>query len=369
VDTFRSMDFATRFLLLALRLGEPWRVSRALALEADLLAATAKGARAERLLDRLARLTETLTETPAPTQLATTRGFLDFFVHNRFRVALGRWTDAIASYRAVIGRAGFELDTVSMFCCWCLYYMGEIGELSRRVPAMAEAASRNGNRFTAVTLRSAFPIAWLVRLEPDAVEAELDAAVASWTMPDGSYQLQHMFALCSRLELSLYRGDPESVTARIPDEVRRAQRALLDRAPIQALLLRTTLARHALGCAAAAPAGSSRRRDAIAAARVEQRRSRKLALPIAPYCAQLFDGVIAELEGDDDAAIAAYRDSILGLDRYDTHLYAHAARYRLGNVIGGDEGAKLRADVNAFLTNEGVRDPAAILAMLLPGRA
>jgi hypothetical protein len=245
--------------------------------------------------------------------------------------------------------------------------MGEIAELSRRVPAMAEAAARNGNRFTAVTLRSAFPIAWLVRLDPDAVEAELDAAVRSWSMPDGSYQLQHMFALCSRLELALYRGRPETVTPLIPDELRRARLALLDRPPIQAMLLRTTIARHAVGCAALAAAGSTRRREALAVARVEQRRIRKLAMPIAPHCAELIGGLIAEVDGDRDAAVAAYRTAVSGLERYDTHLFAHAARDRLGRLIGGDEGAKLRDDVRAFLTREGIRDVTAMLAMLAPG--
>jgi serine/threonine protein kinase len=367
VDTFRSMDFASRFLHLALRLGEPFRVSRALALEADLLAATAKGARAQRLLDRLSHLTETLDDTHAVTQLATTRGFLDFFIHNRFRIALDRWTEAIASYRASIGRAGFEIDSVSLFCCWALYYMGEIGELSRRVPAMAEAAIRSGNRFTAVTLRSAFPIAWLIRLEPDAVEAEIDASVAAWSMPDGSYQLQHMFALCSRIELALYRNNPDEVSARIPDEVRRTQRALLDRAPVQALLLRTTTARHAIACAAAAAPASSRRREAIASARAELRRVRKLALPMASPCAQMLEALLAEIEQRPEVAVQAYRACIADLERYDIHLFAQAARHRLGRLVGGDEGAKLCDDVRAFLARQGVRDPAAMLAMLLPG--
>src|SRR5690348_13522419 len=127
-------------------------------------------------------------------------------------------TVAIASYRAVVGRAGFELDTVSMFCCWALYYLGEIAELSRRVPAMAEAAARNGNRYSAVTLRCAFPIAWLARFEPDAIEAELDAALGSWSSSDGSYQLQHLLAFASRLDLALYRRRPEDVTPRIARE-------------------------------------------------------------------------------------------------------------------------------------------------------
>ena len=57
VDTFRSMDFSARFLHEALRLGEPWRIARAFALEADFLAVQAKTARAEALLARLEELT------------------------------------------------------------------------------------------------------------------------------------------------------------------------------------------------------------------------------------------------------------------------------------------------------------------------
>ncbi|HMG52119.1 MAG TPA: AAA family ATPase, partial [Kofleriaceae bacterium] len=249
VDTFRAMDFGTRFLLSALRLGERWRVSRAIALETDFLAASAQSARAVRLLERLEQLTLALDEPPAAAQLLTTRGFVDFFVHNRFRRALTNFSEAIASYRAVVGRAGFELDTVSMFCCWALYYLGEIGELSRRVPAMAEAAARNGNRYAAVTLRCAFPIVWLARFEPDAIEAELDAALGSWTSSGGGYQLQHLLALASRIDLALYRRCPEDVTSRIAPEWKLIRRSLVDRPPLQGLLLRGALLRHALACA------------------------------------------------------------------------------------------------------------------------
>ena len=367
VDTFRSMDFGTRFLLSALRLGERWRVSRAIALETDFLAATAKSARAVRLLDRLEQLTATLDEVPAHAQLLTTRGFVDFFVHARFRRALGHFSEAIASYRAVVGRAGFELDTVSMFCCWALYYLGEIGELSRRVPAMAEAAARNGNRYTAVTLRCAFPIAWLARFEPDAIEAEIDAALGSWSSSDGSYQLQHLFALASRLDLSLYRRRPEDLTPRIAAECKRIRRSLVDRPPMQGVVLQSTLLRHAVACARHAPPGSSRRREALAEARGHLRRFPRRSLPVIAYVSQLFDGLIADADGRPEEAIARYRAAIPGLDRHDTHLYANAARDRLGRLIGGDEGAALRAGVRAWLDRESVREPDTILDMLLPG--
>ncbi len=367
VDTFRSMDFGARFLSSALRLGEPWRVSRALALETDFLAATAKRTRALRLFDKLAELTSTLDAPPAESQLTTTRAFLDFFLHNKFRAAHERFTDAIAKYRAVVGRAGFELDTVSMFACWSLYYLGEIGELSRQVPAMAEAATRNGNRYTAVTLRCAFPMAWLARMAPEAIEVEIDTAIGSWAVPGGGYQVQQMFGLCSRIDLALYRGCPEDVTARIAAELKPLRRALLDRPPVQAMLLRAAFARHALGCAAAASPGSARRREALATARQHIRYLNKLPTPLLPHIVEMLEGLRAEIEGRPAAAIACYRAAAPGLDAHDTHLFAHAVRDRLGRLVGGDEGAALRAGVRAWLDGEAVREPDNMLAMLLPG--
>lgn len=367
VDTFRSMDFSTRFLLSALQLGERWRVSRAIALETDFLAASARSGRAVRLLAQLEQLTTTLDEPPAAAQLMTTRGFVEFFVHSRFRRALDNFTEAITSYRSMVGRAGFELDAVSIFCCWSLYYLGEIAELSRRVPAMAEAATRNGNRSTAVTLRCAFAIAWLARFDPDAIEAELDAALGSWTSADGSYQLQHLFALSSRIDLALYRRRPEDATPRIAPEWKQLRRSLIDRPPLQGLVLRSTLLRHAVACANQAAPGSSRRREALAEARGHLRNFPRKAVPVIAYCATMFEGLIAEAEGRPEAAIALYRAALPGLGATDTHLFEHAVRDRLGRLIGGDEGVALRSHVRRWLEDESVRDPETMLGMLLPG--
>ncbi len=378
VDTFRGMDFGTRFLLSALRLGERWRVSRAIALETDFLAATAKSRRAVKLLGRLEELTEGLDQVAAPSQLMTTRGFVDFFLHNRFRSALEQFTDAIASFRAVVGRAGFELDTVSMFRCFTLYYLGELGELSRVVPAMAEAATRGGNRYTAVTLHCAFPAAWLAHAEPDAIEDALDAALGSWASVDpgsrsqsgagqvrGGYQLQHLLALASRIDLALYRGDPERATPRIAAELKPIRRALVDRSSMQGMLLRFALVRHAVACAYRAAPGSSRRREALAQARGHARMLRGN-VPLVGHCAAICEGLIAEASGDRDTALARYRGALAGLERADAHLFVHAARHRVGRIVGGDEGAALCGDVRAWLAREGVREPHRMLTMMLP---
>jgi eukaryotic-like serine/threonine-protein kinase len=365
VDTFRGMDFGTQFLLSALRLGERWRVSRAIALETDFLAATAKSRRAVKLLARLEDMSATLDQVAAPAQLMTTRGFVDFFLHNRFRRALEQFNEAISSFRAVVGRAGFELDTVSMFRCFTLYYLGELGELSRVVPAMAEAAKRGGNRYTAVTLHCAFPSAWLAHAEPDAIEAELDAALSSWSSVDGGYQLQHLLALVSRIDLALYRDDPERVTARAASEWKPIRRSLVDRPPMQGMLLRFAMVRHAAACANQAPRGSARHREALAQARAHTRALHG-SVPLVGLCGRMCEGLIAEANGEREAAVDFYRSALPGLERADAHLLVRAAHYRVGKIIGGDEGAALCAGVHGWLAREGVRAPERMLNVMLP---
>ncbi|HSN28435.1 MAG TPA: hypothetical protein VLT45_19250, partial [Kofleriaceae bacterium] len=74
-----------------------------------------------------------------------------------------------------------------------------------------------------------------------------------------------------------------------------------------------------------------------------------------------------ELDGDDATAVARYRECLPKLESCDTHLFAHAVRARLGALVGGDEGRELVATSRAWLEAEGVRDPDAVLQMLLPG--
>jgi len=154
--------------------------------------------------------------------------------------------------------------------------------------------------------------------------------------------------------------------ARIATEAKLIRRALLDRPPVQALLVRSTFARHALALGAAAPAGSSERRAAIAAATKHVRALRRGTIPIFLPSADMLDGAIAVLAGRVDDAIAHYRSAVAGLETCETFLYAHAVRFHLGALVGGDEGAAMQATTRAWLEREGVRKPERMLTMLLP---
>jgi hypothetical protein len=48
-------------------------------------------------------------------------------------------------------------------------------------------------------------------------------------------------------------------------------------------------------------------------------------------------------------------------------LYAAAARYRLGALLGGDAGGATQREAARWMTGQGVVAPAAMAAMLVPG--
>jgi hypothetical protein len=62
------------------------------------------------------------------------------------------------------------------------------------------------------------------------------------------------------------------------------------------------------------------------------------------------------------------REALARSERANLWLHAWAARHQLGLLLGGDEGAVLVAQAEQAMTTEGVRAPARMAGMLLPGR-
>jgi hypothetical protein len=48
-------------------------------------------------------------------------------------------------------------------------------------------------------------------------------------------------------------------------------------------------------------------------------------------------------------------------------LYLHAAKDRLGHVIGGADGARLRESAASWMSAQRIKRPDAMIRMLLPG--
>jgi hypothetical protein len=77
----------------------------------------------------------------------------------------------------------------------------------------------------------------------------------------------------------------------------------------------------------------------------------------------------AIVRGDASGARGWLLEAIPGFETADMTLYATAARYRLGQVEGGDSGRATLLEAETWLRDEGVESPARFVAMLAPGWA
>lgn len=83
--------------------------------------------------------------------------------------------------------------------------------------------------------------------------------------------------------------------------------------------------------------------------------------------AQMMRASAASLRGDAASAAASLRSAVDGFDRAGMKLYAAAARWRLGAILGGDEGSALIETARGYMGSQGVKVPQKMLDLLAPG--
>jgi hypothetical protein len=87
-----------------------------------------------------------------------------------------------------------------------------------------------------------------------------------------------------------------------------------------------------------------------------------------PAVALLRAGVAAT-QGDAGQAEALLREAVSGLEAAHMALYAAAARWQRGRLLGGDEGRALVEAAERWMADQGIVNRARMAAMLAPGFA
>ena len=75
---------------------------------------------------------------------------------------------------------------------------------------------------------------------------------------------------------------------------------------------------------------------------------------------------VATARGESETAIGYLRPAIAGFEKAEMALHREAARRRLGQHLGGDEGRALVASSEAWMTAQGIKKPERMTAMLAP---
>ncbi len=369
VDTMSAALFQTRNVLMSLSAGEPFRVARAMIMEAH-FSATSGSRSARRTAELVERAQKIATRSNDPRVRCGARaaaGIAAFFE--------GRWADAqelLAQANRLIEehRTGdpwdvFEIDETKIFYLNALLLRGALAELGRVRPRMLREAEQRGDRFATSHMQTGIQVInWLMR--GDVAGAREITEQTFQICPSQGTHVPHYMDLVARVHIDLYVGDAPSAHQRALEWWPRLRRALL--LEVQYLRVSTLdlIGRTALARAAATP-GQAGERWLREAERIAQRLDHER-VAWASALGQALGGSAAALRGNaSDAAVAALATAATDLDTVGMALHATVTRRRLGRVIGGDEGRALVAAADAWMAGQGIVDAASLSDVILPG--
>ncbi len=364
VRPLEAKVFQKKHLMLALRAGEPTRIVRGLAIEAATCAMAGVPAqrRTKVFLDAAQSLAAELDDPYSSVWTVGADG-ISAYLEGRFRKALELCERAGEQFRSGKSGTNFEAATTTMFTGWALFHLGEMAELTRRMPLWMQDARVRGDLYLLTNVRIGLcNSVWLAADDVERARSELDEAMGQWGSRE--QQVQQYYELLARVHVDLYQGRGGSALELIGARWNGMARAHLFR--IQAVRLE---ALH-LRARAALATLDERPGDRTALERSVLQDARRIARERSPWStamARLLEGAIAMRRGDRDRALRLLAAAIDEAEANDMMLWAAAARYRRGEILRGDEGKRLLDDAVARLGAQQVKDPAAYCAMLAPG--
>jgi hypothetical protein len=365
VDVIRGAEFQSRHVLLALRAGEPYRLARALAIEAGFAATS--GGRGPRRATHLLELAQALADKTAnPHALGFVLGASGFAA-----LAQGRWREARdlnqAAEKIFTERctgAPWELAFVRTNMLWGMSLLGTLGELANRGYKYAQAAQGRGDRFARTSMICGpLSIAFLAEDDPVRARGEIDEAMAQWSQE--GFHLQHVYALAARCNVDLYMGRPEEAYRRLLETWPLLRRSYMLHFQIVRILAAEVRGRVAL--ALAAVSGGSEKKRLLGEASRLARRLEAERLPFCGAMAKLFLAECSLRRGEVESASTLLSDAALAFDAAEMLVYAASTRRQLGQLAGGEEGRTQVAVADQQLVELGTRNPARLAVVYAPG--
>jgi hypothetical protein len=351
VSPMRSPEYQARYLRMALDAGDARRIALGMVFECITAATSGPPAtRAHALLDDTAGWAARADE-------PLTRGYLDAargavaFLCCRWRESFEHSERAERTFREECVGAAWEVGTAQRLALDCLWHMGRIREVSRRVDRALEDAERRNDVYVMTQLRTVL-LPNLRLMADDVAGARAELASADEHLARRGVNVQHWQHMQAAALVGLYAGERAAPLAHIDAHWAAMRGAFLFR--IQVIRVFSLFIR-ALACLAA---GARDRADA------DRRRLDVEA------CEWPVGGIVAAqvalLDGDLDGAERLFRTSAAGLTSIDMSVQAAVSRHRWGELVGGDEGRAACADAVAAMRAEGIVEPLRVVAMFAP---
>lgn len=363
-DHMMGTALQARHLLHAMRTGERHHVTRALALEA--VFSSLGGGKTTRRTDKVGRRVLSLAdELGDPLSGVWAKGSRAFALYQR-----GDWPEALefalAALEHVRGEAGmwWERTSMNLYMLWSQYWLGQLGDLADRVPALLRDADTRGDLYSYTNFALGFPaMAWLVRDDPDGWLEIARRAMQRWSRD--AYHLQHYWYMIARCHRHLYLGDGRAAYELVCSEWPLLEKNFVlsvEMVWIESVHLR---GRAAIAAAAAEPA---ERAKLLRSARRDARRLERRGRVHAGALATTLRAGIAAVDGSETATtVALLHRAETASETASTRLFAAIARRYRGLLVGGDEGEQLVTEAEADIDAQQIVDRDRMCRTLIPG--
>ncbi len=367
VGSVEVAELQTRFVQLALKIGEVQRVCGALSLQALTL-----GAMGGKALERARELAERAHAMAIDTGDPHLRGYA-LGARGILWFVSGEWQEVVTALEQVeqlfqneCHGASWELANSRLFHGLALVQLGRLDELQARFDRHVEESLEVGDRYGAMLMVTRLNLVWLIRDDVERAAAELEGLLSVY--PEGSYYPPHYFELYARCEQRLYAGDPLGAWETLQAGMHDVRRSLLLKVQVVALELAFLRGRIALACAAAdGDLGDAERARFRKQVRRAARRLSGVGRPVARAWARMLEAGLANQEppaaqGDVRRALMV---ALNACEETDSSLYHWSLILAAGQGRPGAD--PVPDEVEAWMRDQGVKNPARLARFIAPG--
>ena len=346
-DTLAGALMHTRNLKMALDAGEPYRVVRALGVEASFAAVVGmKGeVKADGILETAWQLSERLGDPRAIGFSMMTRALVRF--------QAGRWKQsaeaAADASNILLGSCRgmhYEVGLARAYELADLAWLGRLREFVERSEDWIDEATDRGDLNAWLLLRLGGPVQVGALLdEPEAAAEQVLDVRGRW--PDARFGILDVYTQRSLADLALYRGDAAAAL----DHAQRLWTGLF-KSQLKVVAILQAAAFDLMARALIASGGP----DKKVASCIKKLQA------FGPGWGEAPASLLRARSGGE----AGWRDAIDTCEAADMAMHAAAARWRLGEAMAGSEGAAITAEAEAWFRGEGVVQPERLVQMLAP---
>ena len=258
IDNIRSAYFQSIHLPLALKLGDPYRIARALSHEAGM--SSIRGGpgkrRTDALLDKADRYIRRVGHPHLVGHVKLSRAIASYFA-GEFRTAVREAEESVKILREQCTGVTWEIDTAQIYSVYSLEYLGNLRELAHRLPLLLGEAEERGDLYAVINLAARPSVLWLAQDDPATAQRYLASVAANRPREAEfakSFHFPQFVELFARSQIDIYCGRGVDSWKRIQEHWPELARWM---ARIQFIRIEALFLRARCGLAAAAETGDT----------------------------------------------------------------------------------------------------------------